>query len=167
METNKFFTLETEQRNRFIQVPEQFMNEKSKYFKMRALTKLLYGVLAKRNSLSVKNNWHDKEGRIYFKFKQQELCTKLGIKDTKTLRKHFEELENFGLLYRERVGLKQADRLYLLQLDYEDIDYTYDVENDTKNDVKTKEVSVKNSVGSKQNSLKGKNSLSRRGKIPH
>ena len=51
MEMNRFFTLETEAKNQFYEVPKVFMLEESNYFKMSAMTKLLYGVLAVGNSL--------------------------------------------------------------------------------------------------------------------
>lgn len=119
MNTNKFFTLETESRKIFYQVPKQFMYKESKYFKMNSTTKLLYALLADRNSLSIENNWVDELGRIYFIFTQAELCEYLSI-DPKTLRKYIKELESNGLLYRKRQGCNKPDLMYLLQLDYEE-----------------------------------------------
>jgi hypothetical protein len=83
MEMNRFFTLETEARNKFYQVPKAFMLEDSKYFKMSAMTKLLYGVLADRNNLSIMNGWVDDDKRVFFLFCQQEIGRLLGIKDQK------------------------------------------------------------------------------------
>lgn len=115
--TNRFFTLETEARQQFYQVPKAFMCEDSKYFTMNPMSKLLYGILADRNSLSMANGWVDELNRIYFIFNQEELCKLMGIKHPMTLRKYLKELEQNGLLYRKRMGLNKADRLYLLQVE--------------------------------------------------
>lgn len=116
------------------------MCKDSKYFSMSAMSKLLYGILADRNSLSMKNGWFDEENRIYFKFNQEELCDVLGVKDPKTLRKYLKELEKHELLFRKRMGAMLVDRLYLLQ-------------------VESSETLI--------NSMMGKNSLSRPGKNPY
>ena len=137
---DRFFTVETEARQQFYQVPKAFMCKDSKYFKMNPMSKLLYGILADRNSLSMKNGWVDKLGRIYFVFNQSELCDVLGGIDPKTLRKYLKELEIMDLLFRKRIGLKQPDHLYLLQ-------------------VEAPQTLIK--------SLMGNNSPSRQGKIPH
>lgn len=120
MSNNRFFTLETEERNRFYQIPKQFMNSESKYFKMGAMTKLIYGIFSDRTKLSIKNGWVNDLGQIYFKYSQEELGTILGVKDTKTVRKYLKELEKFDLLYRKRLGLNQSDELYLLQIEIEE-----------------------------------------------
>lgn len=117
MNNNRFFTLETESRNQFYQIPKVFMLEESKYFNMSAMAKLLYGVLADRNSLSIKNGWVDDDRRVFFLFKQDEIGKMVGVKDTKTVRKYLKELETYGLLHRERQGLNKADKLYLLQVE--------------------------------------------------
>ncbi|MDO5556581.1 MAG: replication initiator protein A, partial [Clostridia bacterium] len=137
---SRFFTIETEARQQFYQVPKAFMCKDSKYFSMSAMAKLLYGILADRNSLSMKNGWFDEENRIYFKFNQEELCDVLGVKDPKTLRKYLKELEKHELLFRKRMGAMLVDRLYLLQ-------------------VESSETLI--------NSMMGKISPSRQGNFPH
>lgn len=116
---NRYYTLETEYRDRFYRVPKQFMDQRSKYYSMNAMSKILYAILADRNDLSIKNGWVDELNRIYFLFKQDELCVVSGIKSKTTLIKYLKELEKYGLIVRKRVGLKQADRMYLLQIEYE------------------------------------------------
>ena len=96
MEMNRFFTLETEARNQFYQVPKVFMLEESNYFKMSAMTKLLYGVLADRNSLSIKNGWVD-DDKIVFLFCQEEIGRLLGIKP-KNSKKTFKRIRINGFI---------------------------------------------------------------------
>ena len=116
MNQNRFFTLETESRNVFIQIPKIFAIEGSKYFNMSMEAKYLYGILADRNKLSIKNGWIDEQQRVFFLYSQAEIGKMIG-KDVKTVRKYLKQLEDFGLLHRERQGLNKTDRLYLLQVE--------------------------------------------------
>ena len=97
------------------------------------------------------NGWVDKYNRIFFKFNQKELSELIGV-TPKTLRTHLTELEDFGLLFRKRLGLKQTDNLYLLQADYEE---------------NTDDFSVKKDVESVSYQLMGKNYPSRTVKTTH
>lgn len=162
MENNRFYTLETENKSNFYQIPKAFTNENSKYFNISLTAKFIYGVLRDRNSLSMKNGLVDKFKRVYFLFNQKKLCKILGIKDTKTLRKYLKELENIGLLYRESMGSGLADKLYLLQLEKEKLkEEGVDIVQEL-----TKNVSCEDKeVISKKNL--GKNSLGTGEKKPH
>ena len=91
--SNRFYTVETESKKQFFQLPKVFMLEDSKYFNMHPMAKMTYAILEDRNRLSIKNGWIDKQGRIFFLFNQKNLCRVLGIKDSKTLRKYLIELE--------------------------------------------------------------------------
>ena len=88
---SNYFTLEEVAKEQFIRVPKVFIEEDSKYFSMSAMTKLLYGVLLDRNTLSIKNGWVDEDKRVFFLFKQESLCRVLGTKDPKTVRKYLNE----------------------------------------------------------------------------
>lgn len=114
MNSNRFFTLETEAREIFIQLPKAFFMEDSKYYKMSLQAKTLYGILRDRNNLSIKNGWVDSEGKIFFIFAQNELSKILGV-NVKTLRNYLKELEKNDLLFRKRSGATLVDTLYLLQ----------------------------------------------------
>ena len=110
---SNYFTLEEVAKEQFIRVPKVFIEEDSKYFSMSAMTKLLYGVLLDRNTLSIKNGWVDEDKRVFFLFKQESLCRVLGTKDPKTIRKYLNELEKYGLLERKKQGVNLSDKLYL------------------------------------------------------
>lgn len=112
----QYYTLESEAKEIFIKIPKILFLKDSKYFKMSADAKLLYGLLKDRNQLSIKNNWVDKEGRIYFLFNQFDLSELVG-KDIKTVRKYLKELEKYELIERVRQGMNLPDKLYLLQLE--------------------------------------------------
>ena len=110
----RYFTIYEEVKEQYYRIPKAFMLEESKYFEMSPMAKLIYSILSDRNSVSIKNKWVDEEKRVYFVYKQEELCKILGIKHTATARKYLKELETYELLERVRQGLNKPDRLYLL-----------------------------------------------------
>ena len=110
----RYFTIYDEVQEQFIKFPKIFLLEESKYFELSTMSKLIYTILADRNSVSVKNKWVDDEKRVYFLYRQEDLCKVLKIKHPATLRKYLKELEEFNLLKRIKQGLNKPDRLYLL-----------------------------------------------------
>lgn len=115
--SGRFYTLETESRIKFYQIPKIFSEETSKYNKLSIPARYLYGILRDRNSLSISKGWVDNDGRIYFLFKQEILCKIMGVKDPKSVRRYLKELENVDLLYRKKQGKTLPDKLYLLQVE--------------------------------------------------
>lgn len=121
METNKnnrFFTLETETRKQFFQVPKQFMNKDSKYYNMSSDSKLLYAILADRNSLSISNGWIDENNRVYFIATIENLMELTGWGNQKVV-KQLKELRKFDLLISEKKGQGKPNWHYLLQIEVE------------------------------------------------
>lgn len=121
METNnnnRFFTLETENRKQFFQVPKQFMQKNSKYYPMSSDAKLLYAILADRNSLSISNGWIDEYNRVYFIATIESLIDITGWGKQKTI-KHLKELRTFNLLISKRKGQGMPSLHYLLQIEVE------------------------------------------------
>ena len=139
---------------KFYQMPQIFYNKESKYFKLmkNGIARELYMLLKDRNELSIKNGWIDKEGYIYFYFKQEELAEMLRVSPP-TLRKAFNELKDAELIHVVRQGMNLPNILYLLQ---------------PENDVETQEeLGYKNSFypDGKILSVQGKNSFYPDGKI--
>lgn len=121
METNKnnrFFTLETETRKQFFQVPKQFMNQNSKYYNMSSDSKLLYAILADRNSLSISNGWIDENNIVYFIATIENLMELTGWGNQKVV-KQLKELRKFDLLISEKKGQGKPNWHYLLQIEVE------------------------------------------------
>ena len=78
--------------NSFFQVPKElFVNQY--YTDLSLASKVLYGLLLDRLSLSIKNKWTDKDGDIYIIFSRKEAQEKLNLSD-KTVTKAFKELKN-------------------------------------------------------------------------
>ena len=73
---------------------------------------LMYMLLWDRRGLSEKNNWYDKNGRVYVYFTNEQFtevlkCSKQTVVTTK------EELHKFDLLEEVRQGINKPNRLYI------------------------------------------------------
>ena len=91
--------------NSFFQVPKElFVNPY--YTDLSLASKVLYGLLLDRLSLSIKNKWTDKDGDIYIIFSRKEAQEKLNLSD-KTVTKAFKELKNKKLIREIRTGFKK------------------------------------------------------------
>ena len=69
-----------------------------------AESKILYGLLLDRMSLSIKSGWLDKQGRVYIIFTTDEIMKAFYCADNKAT-KLMKELEGCGLIERKRRGL--------------------------------------------------------------
>jgi hypothetical protein len=85
-----------------------------KYKDMSPLSKILYGILLDRCTLSRANGWVDKEGRVFFYYTVEDACEMLNMSN-KTVIKAFKELEKYDLLQIVRQGLRKPNILYLGQ----------------------------------------------------
>ena len=74
--------------------------------KLSSDTKLLYGLLLDRVSLSKKNGWVDKGGRVYVIYTLENIMLSLNCSD-KTATKMMVELEEHSLIERKRRGETQ------------------------------------------------------------
>lgn len=110
----KYFTLDDAVKEQFYKMPKVFFLKDSVYYSMTLTSKSLYSILADRNSVSIKNKWIDEENKVYFIYKQEDLCDVTGIKDPKTLRKYLKELETYELIERKKQGFNLPDRFYLI-----------------------------------------------------
>lgn len=110
----KYFTLDDAVKEQFYKLPKVFFLKDSVYYSMTLTSKSLYSILADRNSVSIKNKWIDEENKVYFIYKQEDLCDITGIKDPKTLRKYLKELETYELIERKKQGFNLPDRFYLI-----------------------------------------------------
>ena len=102
---------------RFFRVPK-LLFESELYKKMSAESKLLYAILKDRFELSVKNNWIDADGNIYFIFTVEEIGEMLGYGKDKVI-KLKKELKKHDLLEEVRQGLNKPNLIYLGSLKVE------------------------------------------------
>lgn len=106
-----FYGAEAEQFS-FYRIPKVLFTEE-RFRSVSAEAKVLYGLLLDRMSLSCKNGWLDKEGRVYIIFTIEEVMTALGCADQKA-GKLLHELENkCRLIERKRQGLGKPNLIYV------------------------------------------------------
>ena len=106
-----------------------FVNEK--YKKLSDSAKVTYAILNDRVSLSIKNNWIDDNGDIYFIFTNESLQDILD-KSKNTITKIKKELQEVGLLEQIRTGFNRPNKLYL-----HDIETNISVEKNIQNSSET------------------------------
>lgn len=99
---------------KFYMIPKElFVNER--YVSLSPAAILLYGILLDRLTLSIKNNWVDKNGNIYLIFTRKEIQSILHISD-KTCTKTFKELVDSKLLLEKSQGKAKPKLLYPAQM---------------------------------------------------
>ncbi|MFJ6459240.1 replication initiator protein A [Staphylococcus capitis] len=106
-----------------------FINEK--YKKLSDSAKVTYAILNDRVSLSIKNNWIDQNGDIYFIFTNENLQEVLD-KSKNTITKIKKELQEVGLLEQVKTGFNQPNKLYLHEVET-NINIEKEIQNTTLN----------------------------------
>lgn len=102
---------------KFYMIPKElFVNER--YTSLSPAAILLYGILLDRLTLSIKNNWIDKNGNVYLIFTRKEIQKLLHISD-KTCTKVFKELVDTKLLLEKSQGKAKPKLLYPAQMTHD------------------------------------------------
>ena len=110
----------------FFQFPKVLMYGEQ-YKHLSDAAKLAYMVLKDRLEYSLRNNWIDEEGHVYFIFTNQELKDLFDCSNDK-LAAVKKDLERAGLLYQKamhfnpKTGKNEPNRLYLAELDMQSTD---------------------------------------------
>ena len=95
----------------FFRIPKALFQE-SQFQSLSTDAKTLYGILLDRMSLSVKNEWFDKKGRVFIIFTIEDVKRTLRCADNKATRL-LRELEEFGLIERKRRGQGKPCLVYV------------------------------------------------------
>ena len=95
----------------FFRIPKALFQEQ-RFQDLSTDAKTLYGILLDRMSLSVKNEWFDKKGRVFIIYTVQEVQDSLGCADKKAT-KLLRELEEYGLIERKRRGQGKPCLVYV------------------------------------------------------
>ena len=95
----------------FYRIPKALFQE-SRFQNLSTDAKTLYGILLDRMSLSVKNEWFDKKGRVFIIFTIEDVKRTLRCADNKATRL-LRELEEFGLIERKRRGQGKPCLVYV------------------------------------------------------
>ena len=110
MTFNYYFGSQAEQFS-FVRIPRIMLTDAA-FQELSLASKVLYGVLLDRMSLSMKNNWFDEENRVYIIYQIGEIQEDLGLTKRKAM-DLLSELEDFGLLEKKRRGHGLPNILYL------------------------------------------------------
>ena len=78
-------------------------------------SKLLYGMLLDRMSLSIKNEWYDDTGRVYIYYTVDEVCSNLNCGRDKAMRllAELDTGKGVGLIERKKQGQGKPTRIYV------------------------------------------------------
>jgi len=77
--------------------------------------RVLYTLLKDRHELSIKNDWYNEKGEVYFIMTRLEMESMLKL-SPKTTRKVIKELKTLNLIEEERRGNTQPNLIYLLKV---------------------------------------------------
>ena len=95
----------------FFRIPKALFQEQ-RFQNLSTDAKILYGILLDRMSLSVRNEWFDKKGRVFIIFMIEDVKRTLRCADNKATRL-LRELEEFGLIERKRRGQGKPCLVYV------------------------------------------------------
>ena len=109
--TDEYFTIREANSFTFYRVPKVLFID-DKYKTVSTDAKMLYGLLLDRMSLSTKNGWIDKYGRVYQFFTIKQAQELLHFGHDKIIRL-FKELDDANLIERKRQGQGKANKIYL------------------------------------------------------
>lgn len=122
MKFDFYYSEESEQYS-FYSVPKMFFTLE-RFTGLSAMSKLLYGFLLDRMSLSRKRNWIDDKNRAYIKYSLNAITKDMGVSKNSVI-KYMRELQEFGLIMKFQIEgmediiyvmdfsrVKQADNSY-------------------------------------------------------
>ena len=128
MQNFNFYKVNKTLNHRYYQIPQElFVNSLYKNA-LNSDSKLLYGFLLDRLSLSIKNNWHDKDGNVYLIFTRKEVQEKLNLSD-KTVTKAFKQLSDVNLIYEKKQGFSKPKLIYVAKIQHPKIELSHNRKN--------------------------------------
>ncbi len=128
MENIEYYKINEVLEHKYYQVPQElFINPLYKN-KLNSDSKILYGFLLDRLTLSIKNNWYDESGNIYLIFTREEVQEKLNLSE-KTVIKAFRQLNEVNLIKEKRQGLGRPNLIFVGKIIHQDIKEFPELEN--------------------------------------
>ena len=100
----------------YFRIPCQLITH-PRFKHMSTDSKLLYGMLLDRMSLSTKNEWYDDTGRVYIYYTVNEICEVLSCGRDKAMKllAELDTKKGVGLIERVRQGQGKPDRIYVMR----------------------------------------------------
>lgn len=96
----------------FYRIPKVLFAD-SEFRTLSAESKILYGILLDRVSLSAKNGWIDSHGRVYIIYTIEDIMGDLNCGNKKAIQLLSELEEKAGLTERKRQGLGKPNLIYV------------------------------------------------------
>lgn len=123
-----FYKINETLNNKYYQIPQELFVNRLYKENLNSDSKILYAFLLDRLSLSQKNHWFDKEGRVYLIFTREEVQSKLCLSE-KTVTKAFKQLNDVNLIAEKRQGLGKPNLIYVGKIQHKNIKNFVDTEN--------------------------------------
>ena len=118
------FNIKEIQKEKFYQLPKVFFTN-PKYTKLSNDAKITWSILRDRLDLSIRNNWVDENGDIFFIYTNEKLKSILNISSPNKLSKIKKELTQADLFNQIRVGLNKPNKLYIKKPEVTEADVYY------------------------------------------
>ena len=118
------FNIKEIQKEKFYQLPKVFFTN-PKYVNLSNDAKITWSILRDRLDLSIRNNWVDKNGDIFFIYTNEKLKSILNISSPNKLSKIKKELTQADLFNQIRVGLNKPNKLYIKKPEVTEADVYY------------------------------------------
>lgn len=118
------FNIKEIQKEKFYQLPKVFFTN-PKYTNLSNDAKITWSILRDRLDLSMRNNWIDENGDIFFIYTNEKLKSILNISSPNKLSKIKKELTQAGLFNQIRVGLNKPNKLYIKKPEVTEADIYY------------------------------------------
>ncbi len=87
--------------------------------KLNSDSKILYGFLLNRLTLSAKNNWIDENGNVFLIFTRKEVQKILNLSD-KTATKAFKQLNECKLIHEKKQGANKPNLIYVGKIEHDE-----------------------------------------------
>lgn len=104
-------TIQNTEQFRFLKFPHALLSD-NRYTEISNDAKLLYALMLDRTSLSARNHWYDKAGKLYIYYTIREIEETLQCGHNKALR-ILNELETVQLIQRIRQGRGRPTKFYI------------------------------------------------------
>ena len=118
------FNIKEIQKEKFYQLPKVFFTN-PKYVNLSNDAKITWSILRDRLDLSIRNNWVDENGDIFFIYTNEKLKSILNISSPNKLSKIKKELTEADLFNQIRVGLNKPNKLYIKKPEVTEADVYY------------------------------------------
>lgn len=118
------FNIKEIQKEKFYQLPKVFFTN-PKYTNLSNDAKITWSILRDRLDLSIRNNWVDENGDIFFIYTNEKLKSILNISSPNKLSKIKKELYQADLFSQIRVGLNKPNKLYIKRPEVTEADIYY------------------------------------------